>query len=40
MPKIKGELLPPLKVPVQATSLLASVEQPVVFEEVKRQPQA
>lgn len=40
MPKIKGELLPPLKVPVQATSLLASVEQPVVFEEVKRQPEA
>lgn len=39
-PKIKGELFPPLKVPVQATSLLASVEQPVVFEEEKRQPQA
>jgi len=39
-PVIGGELFPPLKVPVQATSLLASVEQPVVFEEVKRQPQA
>lgn len=39
-PKLSGEVLPALKVPQQAPSLLASVEQPKFFEEERRQPQA
>lgn len=39
-PKLGGFDFPPLKVPVQTTSLLASVEEPIVFEEARRQPQA
>ena len=39
-PKLGGFDFPPLKVPVQTTSLLASVEEPIVFEEERRQPQA
>lgn len=40
IPKLGGRDFPPLKVAPQIRSLLESVEQPIVFEEARRQPQA